>query len=361
MPAPPKITVGADAGASAIAGSVLHDWQSPEPKILGASLFQTIISGMGAANPTYPQSNAGTMPWWVSFVFEGSKFEFLHRGSQTAFRLWVDGLPSTSTVQTLTGASNFAKRYVLCDFGTRARRRIMIEFTQVPASTEGVYYGGLTYTATDNVSSPTMHSQARMIVLGDSYSLDPVLSARSFGYPHRMGWLLGIDDTWSIGESNTGFLNDFTGLPNYAHYGARVATDLYPYSPDIVFVQGSTNDDGLSVVSLQAEVTRLLNEIKATLPNAVVICSGLLFLGTWSAARIANNNAVKAGALAASVPFIDATGWSSGTGRVGATTGDGMADYYVSTDGNHPADAGHIFLGDRLAGAMATILGIAVG
>lgn len=42
----------------------------------------------------------------------------------------------------------------------------------------------------------------------------------------------------------------------------------------------------------------------------------------------------------------------TGTGRVGATTGTGNCDLYVSSDGTHPSDAGHAAIGSALAHAI---------
>jgi lysophospholipase L1-like esterase len=49
----------------------------------------------------------------------------------------------------------------------------------------------------------------------------------------------------------------------------------------------------------------------------------------------------------------------TGTGRVGATTGTGNCDLYVSSDGVHPSDAGHAAIGSALAHAIAYQLKVA--
>lgn len=47
-----------------------------------------------------------------------------------------------------------------------------------------------------------------------------------------------------------------------------------------------------------------------------------------------------------------AEGWITGNGKVGATTGNGNADIYISSDGTHPSNAGHEYLAWRLAGHL---------
>lgn len=46
----------------------------------------------------------------------------------------------------------------------------------------------------------------------------------------------------------------------------------------------------------------------------------------------------------------------TGTGKVGTTTGYGNADLYVSADGTHPTDAGHLAMGATLAQRLITSL-----
>ena len=49
----------------------------------------------------------------------------------------------------------------------------------------------------------------------------------------------------------------------------------------------------------------------------------------------------------------------TGSGKVGATTGTGNCDLYVSSDGTHPSDAGHAAIGSALAHAIAFQLKVA--
>jgi lysophospholipase L1-like esterase len=58
------------------------------------------------------------------------------------------------------------------------------------------------------------------------------------------------------------------------------------------------------------------------------------------------------------VVFIDnmAEEWVSGSGRVGATAGDGNADWVRGTDGTHPALAGAEFFAHRIVRAIAAAL-----
>jgi lysophospholipase L1-like esterase len=44
--------------------------------------------------------------------------------------------------------------------------------------------------------------------------------------------------------------------------------------------------------------------------------------------------------------------WQTGTGKVGATTGNGNGDLYVSSDGVHPNAVGVDYLADRLAASI---------
>ena len=46
----------------------------------------------------------------------------------------------------------------------------------------------------------------------------------------------------------------------------------------------------------------------------------------------------------------------TGTGKVGATTGVGNADLYISADGTHPTNAGHLAIASALANLICRLV-----
>lgn len=362
MGTPPTITAGVGNAATVIAGSVLHDYASPEPKIINGPLKDTGTAGQRspAAPFTLPGAalSPSNLPWFISFVFEGQSFEFLtKRFTSIGFRIWANEQPhaATPTFMPSGGTSSL----VLVDFGTRARRRVMIEFAGSNTTTT---YGGLRYLPTDTVSPPAEQSPLRILFLGDSQVQGSGAAAWSSGFPIRTARLLGFDDFILNGDSGTGVTHANNGLG--AKYRDRLATDVIPQAPDVVVISGSTNDSGDT--GIQAETQALVNAITAALPTAIVVVVGLLYPGTFSAPYNTIHAAMKAGAAAAGVPFIDTQSpslWSFGTGRIGATTGNGPSDTLLESLGGgvHLSDAGHLHYGDRLAIELGRILGIGVG
>ena len=61
------------------------------------------------------------------------------------------------------------------------------------------------------------------------------------------------------------------------------------------------------------------------------------------------------------VGYIDSVGgsWITGTGKVGATAGDGNGDLLIANDGVHPSPAGHDYyarrIGQTILDTLATL------
>jgi lysophospholipase L1-like esterase len=145
---------------------------------------------------------------------------------------------------------------------------------------------------------------------------------------------------------------------------------VIPFAPDLVVEVGGINDDGLvgaTPAPVQAAVTAWLAALTAALPNVLVVMTGPMSPG--SAGNAGSNALVRDGKKAAAalfpnnVLFLDnlAEAWVTGSGRSGATKGDGNADWVTGgidgTDVTHPTDLGHAYLARRVAGGIAGRLG----
>jgi lysophospholipase L1-like esterase len=185
-------------------------------------------------------------------------------------------------------------------------------------------------------------------VISDSYALNnpPVFTV---SLAARLGWTMTLD-----AQGGTGYAS---GVQGSTWFADRVSTAIAAH-PDIVMVVGSVNDQSKNLVTVQAQALATLSALKA----AIATVYAVVFNGSdgWTNAQgsigaigmVATRDAIKAGAIAAGVRFIDGVGWISGTGGVGAETGDGNADVYIETTLVHPSAAGHAYLGDRLAFAI---------
>ena len=146
------------------------------------------------------------------------------------------------------------------------------------------------------------------------------------------------------GTGGSGYVNPSTWEP----FGGATRLDyLLAAVPDAVLVIGGGNDSAYTDAQVETAATAFWVAVRAGLPNATLY--GTFLHRPPAAAKAA---AIQAAAAAARATWIDASGWVTGTGYVGAEAGDGNADVYVSADGVHPSAAGNAYLGVRLAHAI---------
>jgi lysophospholipase L1-like esterase len=174
-----------------------------------------------------------------------------------------------------------------------------------------------------------------VVFLGDSYTV----GVGGTGYVARtaaeLGWV-----AYAQGESGTGYRNPST-TPGQTVFGDRIA-GVVAADPDVVVVQGSTNDVGQRPRLVQAAAADLYAALHASLPLARLVVLGPLSPPDVDAgAVLALRNALAAAASEAGLPYIDpvAGGWLSPP--------DGLF-----ADGIHPNDAGYAQLSDDLAAAL---------
>jgi lysophospholipase L1-like esterase len=294
-------------------------------------------------------------PWWLSFQHYGTKFAAHLSGKNNTFRLWTNGSPSTAAGQILT--TDFNKHYVLFDWGGSPQwRDLMLEFSPGTTLDASTLIGGLIIEPTATLGPPIRHSPVKGAVLGDSLGEGRDADDRSRGYVQRTFRLLGYDDVVSVSLGGTGVLTD--GGNAGGKYIER-APALYAFVPDIVVVQASVNDGTPNGAGglVQPAATTLLNDIKSNLPNAYIFVLGILYANDFTAQYLAVHNEWKAACATVGVTFIDTQNplLSWGSGRVGATTGDGPADLFANTGASnpHPSQAGH----DNNANRAAPLIG----
>lgn len=359
----PAIVLGASGGATSIAGSALVTANSGKFLYTGAGTM-----GFGAGFPdthfyaprtpfTLTDSPTGLQQFIVHFMFDGDQFEIITKGLVGGkYRIKVDGMwiQPTSVLGPNTGDG--ADWRIWVNFGSVAKRRI-----QIYANGGAFPFGGIQCLPTYTIWPPSA-LPFRAIFFGDSEvfsSSDGV--GRTWGEvcSDMLGW--GDQIISSVGS--TGFLQASTKTT----FRGRVANDLIAMAPDIAVIMGGQNDFGnFTNVAVQAEVTLFLQTIQAALPACVLYGLGPAFYpgGANAANQAAFNTAMAAGYAAATsalypagVPFFDTvndtTGrWFTGTGKVGATNGTGNSDFYIANDGIHPSQAGHDYIGLRVASSI---------
>jgi lysophospholipase L1-like esterase len=363
MATPPTITVSAFAGAptSTVASSTYLRYDSLDGESGGspAGPFATFLGGVPvsyqaaghavvsnvslAGTPEYPV-------WALEFIHDGQVVELVFYGnaSYQSYRIIMDGQAVALAPTIISAAGQY--QTVKVDKGARSVTRFRIEFDR--ASFGGIFRG-----PQDVISTVALPGD-RVAFLGDSYTAGVGTTSQINGWvwgcAQRMRWR----NTWNIGIGGTGWLNNGGGGSKRV-FQSRLADDALQVRPDILVTMGGINDlpsvnAAYTAAALQTAVSAYLAAAFTTLPTLKqVYIIGCQQPQGPTAEKTAATSAIKAACLGvAGVTFIDPTGWITGTGKVGAATGTGNADFCTYTDGVHPTDEGHAYLASRIADAM---------
>lgn len=357
----------------------------------------------------------------IAFYHYGTQFNIAMVGNatQATFCLKVDDQYNTLTPVNVPTGANFY--YYNVTFATAKWRRIEIVVNQF------FLFNGVWTGLSDSIM-PAPVRGPRVVFVGDS--LIEGFGASNGGassFCQRTFELLGWSNYLSSGVGGTGLLATSGGATNYRN---RFNTDLVPFAPDIVIVQGSTNDSAgaFTATAMGDEVTAIIQTIRTLFPNCLVFVTSQVAVNgptgmtnlTWLHRAAMKAATITAGghwidllerplpqdftpsshtlttspgvgvsvfSVSGTVPpaiggvyeMLDKTRvlvkavantsppysvtiesgglqtaqtagntmvqvghcpWS-GTGRVGATTGDGNSDVLVSNDHVHPTQIGH--------------------
>lgn len=374
----------------------------------------------------------------IAFYHCGTQFNIAMVGNsiQAKFSIKVDDQYVSLTPVNVSTAGNFY--FCSVTFAAAAWRRIEIVVDQ------NFLFNGIWTGATDGIMRCAIRGP-RVLYVGDSLCEGSGATFPGSAIPQRVFENLGWNNYLASGVGGTGVLATFGSS---AKYRDRFATDVIPYAPDVVVVQGSTNDPfgGFTASQMGAEVTAIIQALKTTLPRVIVIITSQVAVNgptgmtnlTWQHRAAMKAAAIAAGgfwidllerplpegytplthtltsspgvgfstftvsgtappAVGATYAFADATRclvrsvsgssapytvtiettglqtaqpagmvmmqvgdcpWS-GTGRVGATVGDGNSDVLVSNDHVHPTQAGHDMVAQIIAEGIQAVVQIA--
>lgn len=309
-------------------------------------------------------STAGTAsnPWLVAFDYDGQEFEikaWTASSPRGEYRLWVDGQPMAQSLAVLGASGAWA---IKVRFPTAQLRRVVLEVDS------GFNFGGIWRQATAAVTPSSIPTAPKKLaVLGDSlvWGAGIVSSGQqALGFVPQLGRLLGWAVT-NLGIGGTGWATDVTTGVTAVRFSQRLA-DIYTAAPDVVLIPGSQNDKAAALGAINTEVAASIAAIKTNLPSAKIILASTLFPATPTTARggfdVARRAVMDAEVKSAvdattGVSYIDASGWFTGTGRVGTPDG-GNADWFrTSIDWAHPSAEGHTYLARRFAPELKRLVG----
>lgn len=254
--------------------------------------------------------------------------------------LWKPTTAAPVTSSAATANNQFWERIT---FGAAAQRQVRVYYWYAD-------FGGVVVKPTQTLV-PTASPGRSLCVITDSYGGGAVDVDQFHTWPVSLARLLCVD-LYLNAVGGTGYVSQNGALGGNNNYASapRIAAAIAAGATDYLLA-GSINDSGQTTATVTAAAQSLITQIKAGVPNARIWMTGVQGLpvaASTTGTNAANNTALAALAASNGIPFIDTmTGWYSGTGKVGATAGDGNRDVFLNTDGVHPSLAGSDYIAAR--------------
>lgn len=414
---PPTVTLSAAGAASSITNAVRvapARLSSTQIDVDGDGNFAYpgIVTGklpVSSGDMSFPDYYTGgstfAARWRMRprFWHTGTKFEFYFRArvATIRYRLWVNGRPVTMDMQTLSSLTVNGRYQLIVDFGSHGSRLIEAEF-------DFLEFGGLFIEPTGSALVGPSPLGYRLTAMGDSITAGAAADQGGItafdAWPRWASARLGMDHE-NVAIGGTGY---FAQSGVGAHFRNRIP-DIVATNPDVLVVFGSYNDSGTNTqTEIRDEAVYVLSQLEQQLPDTIIIAVGCWNSSSGPSANLVNaDNAIKEAAATVGVPFISvqdpggvrattpgwaastayavgdlrvangyvqkcivahtstatfdqtkwrATSFVNGTGKLGATTGDGNADLYIINDGVHLTPTGAKALGGFLYERIESIL-----
>ncbi|WP_296584210.1 SGNH/GDSL hydrolase family protein [Xanthobacter sp.] len=330
----------------------------------GCYAVQHAGSGTGCVFNTFDRSLGGTVQGGSSIAFwsNAEAISFQVPGNSQGIRVYVDGRPVTAGgIGVNTQAGTWA--YNTIDFKKRKERLWEVFFGTGTA---------LLY----NIAIP---SNAQIwpapspvplvgVAIGDSYLAGSAYGSYLNGntLSSHFGRLIGVDNMHRFGTGGTGLNNPGSG-PYYT-YIERVP-QLLALNPDIVVVQGSTNDASYTQSQVNTAALAFLDAIRAGSTAPVFWFGPAPISGSYSniqavdtaiseavAAR-PNRNIFYSSMVAPNTKSVPASivpaPWLIGAHNNTGFTSFSTIGEYIGGDNVHPVDKGTMYLARRMASAYA--------
>jgi lysophospholipase L1-like esterase len=290
-------------------------------------------------------NGSGVSGWsYISGYYYGSKVEFNLIGMQVGtatYQVYVDDVPVTVDPVSVTTA--VARYRLSVAFGAAGLRKITLAI--------GTGFGiDVIQVGPTDTWAPAPYRSVPIGVVGDSFATG--------GASQSNGWAQRLHQLCPPLDLNAGIFSG-TGFTTSNGYGAdgRVAL-IAETNPVLILFQGSTNDSSATQAELTAAVIAAIAAYRTACPRARFMITGPIGRTATYAAFHAR---MEIAAAAAGATFVHTIGtgagqdWLTGTGRVGATTGTGNSDLFVTSDALHPTQAGTDYIAMRLAAAIAAL------
>jgi lysophospholipase L1-like esterase len=210
---------------------------------------------------------------------------------------------------------------------------------------QGGDFGGMVIGKQDTIMQPQYYAP-RVAFFGDSWTEGAAISYASFfqSFPWQTMQTLGWGVPFKCGQGGTGYVATGGGGGKAAFTDATRLSRLVAVSPDIVVITGSINDSASSGATITTACTTVINTIRASLPNCLIVVLGvqsepssmtstaLAAVDLGIAAACSNLGGTAAGIFYYSMM---AEGFCTGSTNSGTPGGVGNSDVMVYSDGAH--------------------------
>ena len=206
-----------------------------------------------------------------------------------------------------------------------------------------------TAAATATQAGIELPAEPVLLILGDSYTAGDGADTPDQGWAYlvanELGYPTNIDGVGGTGFAWGGGAQDELG-GEYELRLQQIAANP-SFIPNVLILQGGQNDAQISnPEEIKAATTQTILAARRFWPGVQVVVLGPSAPQPLAEELRGANTAVRAGAEAASAPFIDAidAGWFTSANSPG-----------FDADGAHPNSAGHAYIADRFLASWATL------
>jgi hypothetical protein len=359
---------------SAISGATVYAYNSGKFTFRGLNAT-TYTNSSGT---TYYRNNAGLTSagdvifnqFWVEFDYYGSNFDLRYNNNQSGsnagypqFWIWIDGVPTTASAVLPNVSSNVDRFYQVVLPSTKQRRvRILLA---------GLDFGGIGVKDITETVFPVNQQLLKVAFIDASWLAGSNGGATARNCANQLavqlGEMLNVD-YYNLSVPGTGYVNGNNTDPilgtitNSGGNGENWCSPnrlspLSTISPDLIIIQGTTNDDAYTGASyrLSDHATYVYDQIKNTYaPNAKIIVFTRGNNGYTSSSSATNASTVYAAASAHSsvIGAVDIYGesWVAGFYNSGTSTWTtrGNGEVLINTSDLHPNADGNKYYASRI-------------
>lgn len=327
-------------------------------------------------NGSDPTANyIGNQSGRVRFCTDADRFE-IYTINGNVFRLLVNGkyVKAGNYANPAVNGQPITQHYFLFDFAGTEFAGNGLKFVEVETDFQA-RFGGVRVPMGRTVApwpqpyplKCALHGDSMVTTLSDSGDGSASLRPRM---PQIVQKLTGIADIWANNIGGVGFIADNSGTRS--NFIEQAGVDFAGAGFDVVWELGGRNDVAFhgSAAAYQAVIEEWIAIVLADNPDAVILLTGPLTVQNSEAyqsspayAAIQNGKKAAAASYPQNCAFIETAGnavtnnpWIFGTGKQGATTGNGTADLVRGPDGVHLTIYGHEYIATRLVAESARVL-----